>query len=168
MRRSRMVAVTGVVALATATLGATAATAAPQASPSRAATTSTTASTAAASDGQYAVLADSAAEVDSVVAGLKRAGATVVSVNRAIGLVTVTSDAAGFARTAGALKGVDLAARDGVVGHSPDATPTKDAVLREHQAAAGRTAAATKGKKKNPATARRPRTPSTTACGAWT
>ncbi|WP_377645280.1 S8 family serine peptidase [Oryzobacter terrae] len=147
-----MVAVTGVVALATATLGATAATAAPQASTSRAATTTTSTSSesASASDGRYAVLAESTADVDSVVAELERAGATVVSVNRAIGLVTVRSDAAGFARTAGALEGVDLAAKDGVVGRSPDAKPAKDAVLREHQASPGRSAAAAKGQQKKP------------------
>ncbi len=138
MRRSRMVAALGVVALATTALGATAATAAPQ-------STTTTAPAARAGTGTYVVLADRVADVDAVVARLRSAGATVVSVNRAIGLVTVKSTAAGFASTARDLQGVSAAARDGVVGRTPDARPTPDRVLREHQASAK--AKATKAKK---------------------
>ncbi|WP_392544076.1 S8 family serine peptidase [Oryzobacter telluris] len=134
-----MVAVMGVVALATTALGATAATAAQQ-------STTTATSSAASAGGTFAVLADRASDVDSVVAQLRRAGATVVSVNRAIGLVTVTSRSAGFAAKARALKGVRAAATDGVVGHSPDAGRVKDRVVRERQTAA-KTAAAVKAAK---------------------
>lgn len=130
MRRSRMVAVTGVVALATTTLGATTATAAGQ--PSRAAaSTSTTATT-------YAVLAERGADVRRVAAELTRSGATVTSVNTAIGLVSVRSTQGDFARSARALPGVQVAARDGIVGRAPKAQPASPSEVEKEARTASR------------------------------
>lgn len=151
MRRSRMVAITGAVALATTALGATAATAAQQAPTSTTTATASSVSTAttAVSDGTWSVLADQGADLDALVRKLRSKGAEVVSVNRAIGLVTVRSAQKDFARSARTLAGVDTAARDGVVGRSPDAQPTRDRVLRENASAAKRSSDARKkqGKK---------------------
>ncbi|WP_240917647.1 hypothetical protein [Phycicoccus sp. HDW14] len=110
-----MVAVTGAVALAASALTATTATA------SGAATT--TAATTARTG--YAVLAADGTDARALAQRLTKAGATVTSVNTAIGLVSVESTKGGFAATARSLPGVAAAARDGVVGHSPDAAPRR-------------------------------------------
>ncbi|MFQ6171339.1 S8 family serine peptidase [Oryzobacter sp. R7] len=148
MRRPRILAATGAVALAAMTLGATPATRATAATAPRSTAAGTT-------PGSFAVLAERTADVDRVVRGLRAEGATVLTVNRAIGLVTVRSARADFARTARGLDGVRGAARDGVVGRSPDARvgrdagptrdvrPNRDDVLRENQAAARPVAART-------------------------
>ena len=127
MRRSRMVAITGAVALATGALAGTTATAATHT------TSTTTASSAAAA--RYVVLADRAADADSLAEALRSAGGRVTSVNRAIGMVTVESTSATFLSRARALSGVKVAGRDGVVGRSPGAARVQDSVLREHQSA---------------------------------
>ncbi|HSF98412.1 MAG TPA: S8 family serine peptidase [Ornithinibacter sp.] len=147
MRRSRIIAITGAVALATSALGATAATAAVQ----PAATVTTAAVAAAGSGGTYVVLAKAGADVKALAAALNAAGATVTSVNTAIGLVSVRSTSSDFLTAARALEGVQAAARDGVVGRAPDAGPVKDLVLKEHQSSPGRSsgnsAHSTKGAK---------------------
>ena len=71
MRRSRIIAITGAVALATSALGATAATAAVQSG-----ATATTAATAAGSGGTYVVLAEGGADVKALAAALSATGAT--------------------------------------------------------------------------------------------
>jgi subtilisin family serine protease len=87
------------------------------------------AATAAAS--RWVVLADTASSADAVAAELRRAGATVTSVNDAIGLVTATSTDAAFRNTAGKLAGVQGVASDVSIGVAPRrAAP--DAVEREH------------------------------------
>ncbi|MBM6401542.1 S8 family serine peptidase [Phycicoccus sonneratiae] len=124
MRRSRMVALTGAVALAASALGATTATASGAAT----AGATTTARTG------YAVLAADGTDARALAQRLAKAGATVTSVNTDIGLVSVESTSAGFAGAARSMSGVAAAARDGVVGRSPDARPAKDAVTRENRA----------------------------------
>ena len=135
MRRSRMVALTGAVALATTALGGTTATAALHTSSTTAATASAVSST---GSGTYVVLADRGADVRAVAAALRQSGATVTSVNTDIGLIAVRSTSAGFLRTARGLSGVKAAANDGVVGRSPDAGRVQDRVLKEHQASPNR------------------------------
>ncbi|WP_200956963.1 S8 family serine peptidase [Phycicoccus sp. Root563] len=144
MRRSRMVAVTGAVALATTALAGTTASAAVR-------TTHTTAVSSAGADTSYVVLADRAADADGLAADLRRAGGQVTTVNRAIGLVTVRSSSSGFLARARHVAGVAGAARDSVVGRAPDAGAVKDRVLKEHQSSSGgstsRDAHSEKGKK---------------------
>ena len=130
MRRSRMVALTGAVALAASALGATTTAASAQ----EAAGSATTAPTG------YAVLAKDGTDVRALAQRLERAGATVTSVNTDIGLISVESTTAGFAATARSAAGVAAAATDGVVGRSPDAGKVKDRVVRENQESAARTA----------------------------
>lgn len=122
MRRPRTLAVLGVVALATTALGATtAATAAPQGT-----TTSSQVRT-------YQVLAESGTSARDLARTLTTAGARVVSRNDAIGLVTVTSDASGFAATARGLDGVAGAALDRSIGTAPaDVVAKPDPVEQEH------------------------------------
>lgn len=118
MRRSRMVAVAGAVALATSALGATAATAAPSAAPSDAQ----------GSPRSYVVLAEKGGDAKALAERLARQGATVTSVNTAVGMVTVESGDAGFAASARSLDGVDTAAANTVVGRAPKDLPDRKAV----------------------------------------
>ncbi|MGB7820438.1 MAG: S8 family serine peptidase [Ornithinibacter sp.] len=137
-----MVAGIGAVALATTALGATTATA--TASPAAAA------SAGSAVDGSYAVLADLGTDANALARKLEKAGATVTSVNTAIGMVTVTSTSSAFLDKARAMSGVDAAARDGVVGRSPKDSPVRMDVERprpEAGASGSHNAFATKGKK---------------------
>src|SRR6478672_1057463 len=122
MRRSRIVALTGAVALATTALGGTTATAALHTTP-----TASASSTATAGSGTYVVLADRGADVR---------------------LVSVRSGSAGFLKTARALSGVKAAANDGVVGRSPDAGRVQDRVLKEHQTSPNRSSGSGKAAKK--------------------
>ena len=133
MRRSRVVALTGAVALATTALGASTATAAYQ-STSGSATSSTSSASSASGSGTYVVLANRPADASALAQALRAKGATVTSVNTDIGLVSVRSTSGTFLRTARGLSGVKGAARDGVVGRTPDAAPVHDRVLKEHQA----------------------------------
>ncbi len=125
MRRSRMVAVVGAVALATSALGATAGAAqatAPAAQKGRSAS--------------FVVLADKGADVRALATRLTRAGARVESVNTAIGMVTVTSTDAAFATQARSMSGVSAAGANGVVGHSPKDAPVRMSVERPRGGAA--------------------------------
>ncbi len=143
MRRSRMVPAIGAVVLAMAGPGATAATALDQAPSSATGDTGV-------SDGSYAVLAEPGVDANALARQLRNAGATVASVNAAIGMVTVTSSSAGFLDKARAMDGVEAAARDGVVGRSPKDKPVRQDVERPRPnggASGGHKAAATKGKK---------------------
>ena len=149
MRRSRMVALIGAVALATTALGGTTATAARQTT-----TTSAAAAWSSAGSGTYVVLADRGADVRAIAAALRKGGATVTSVNTDIGLISVRSSSTGFLRTARGLSGVKAAANDGVVGRSPDAGRVQDRVLKEHQVSPNRSSGhgktAKKGAKADP------------------
>ena len=123
MRRSRMIAVTGAVALATTGLAGLAATAG-----------AATASTGATAEARtYQVLAQSGVSAAELAQTLTSAGAKVTRQNAAIGLVTVTSTDAGFAAKARALDGVQGAALNRAVGQSPTAIKVKpDPVEKEH------------------------------------
>ncbi|WP_157622678.1 S8 family serine peptidase [Nostocoides sp. Soil756] len=121
MRRSRMVALTGAVALATSALGAT-----------TTATALTTAGTTTART-DYAVLAAEGTDARALATRLEQAGATVTSVNTAVGLVTVSSTQSGFAARARSLPGVSGAAVNGVVGRATTTAPAApDPVEKEH------------------------------------
>jgi subtilisin family serine protease len=123
MRRSRMIAVTGAVALATTGLGGLAA--------SAGATTESSGTSAEART--YYVLAESGVSAAELATTLSEAGATVTRQNSAIGLLTVTSTDAGFAAKARALDGVQGAALNRAVGQSPLAIKAKpDPVEKEH------------------------------------
>jgi subtilisin family serine protease len=138
MRRSRMVAVAGAVALATSALGATAATAAPTAAPAAAAQ---------GSPKSYVVLAEKGGDAKALARKLAKEGATVTSVNTAIGMVTVESGDAGFAASARTLDGVDTAAANSVVGRAPQSRPDRTALERLRPGDAAKAAPATAGKK---------------------
>ena len=127
MRRSRMIAITGAVALATTALGATAA---------NAGALTTVAPTVSASTGAartYQVLAEKGVSADTLAATLTAAGAKVTGTNTAIGLVTVTSRDSAFAVHARGLDGVQGAAADRSVGSAPaDVQAKPDPVEKEH------------------------------------
>jgi subtilisin family serine protease len=146
MRRSRLVAFTGAVALATTAFGASTATAALQ-SPT---TSSASTASSTAGSGTYVVLVDSGADARAVAAALRKKGATVTSVNTDIGLISVRSTSAKFLSTARGLSGVKGAAKDGVVGRAPDAAPVADKALKEHQASPNRSSRSGHGTKKAP------------------
>ncbi len=131
MRRSRMLALTGTAALVAAIAGSATATAVPSA-PAAAAT----------GNGSYVVLADAGTNATSVANALRAAGGTVTSVNTDIGLITVKGSSALLTKARG-MKGVDGAAQDRSIGRSPQTTK-KDAVLKEHAAAAAAAKAAGK------------------------
>ncbi|MBM6402998.1 S8 family serine peptidase [Phycicoccus sp. CSK15P-2] len=121
MRRSRMVALTGVAALAMATAGAATTAQARESGVSSESSARTS----------YAVLAEKGADVGELASRLEKSGAKVVSVNEAIGMVTVSSEKSGFLASARSVEGVDVAAREGVVGHAPrDAEPDRTVVER--------------------------------------
>ncbi|NHA66523.1 S8 family serine peptidase [Phycicoccus flavus] len=136
MRRSRTLAATGVVALATSALAATAAIAAPTAVP------------AASGHGpakSYVVLAEKGTDAKALARQLTRAGATVESVNSAIGMVTVRSTVTGFAAKARSLKGVEAAADNSVVGRAPKDVPQQMAVEKPRNGAVGAASGQGKG-----------------------
>lgn len=123
MRRTRMVAVAGAVALATSALGGLAATAG--AAPTVAATQNEART--------YQVLAVKGVSADQLSSRLTDAGATVTRQNDAIGLVTVTSTDANFAAAARAIDGVRAAAADRSIGWAPTGVKAKpDPVEKEH------------------------------------
>ena len=125
MRRSRIIVAAAAVALAVPALAMTTAGAAAQSATQGAATS-------------YVVLAETGGSAQALAAQLSAAGATVTSVNQAIGLVTVTSSNTAFASQARGLAGVRGVAHDRSIGHSPKAITSPDAVEKEaHLAAAG-------------------------------
>ena len=126
MRRSRILALTGAVALATTALGATATSAG-------AAITAPMTSTSTSEATSYLVLAKEGVSTKDLSRTLSRAGATVNHTNEAVGLVTVTSTDANFAARARALDGVKGAAADRSIGRAPvDVAATPDPVEKEH------------------------------------
>ena len=126
MRRSRIVALTGAVALATTALGATATSAG-------AAMTAPASSTSTNEARSYLVLANEGVSAKDLGRTLERAGATVTRTNEAVGLVTVTSTDSGFAATARALDGVKGASADRSIGRAPlDVAAAPDPVEKEH------------------------------------
>lgn len=98
-----------------------------------------TATTQEAGAASWLVLTEEGADVDAVAADLTSAGAAVVSVNDAIGLLTVTSSDATFADRAGTIAGVEGVATDQVIGATPHREAKPDAVERENLADRGDT-----------------------------
>jgi subtilisin family serine protease len=136
MRRTRMVAVAGAVALATSTLGTTAA--------------SAQAPAGAQADGKarsYVVLAEKGGDAKALAKQLAKAGADVTSVNSAVGMVTVTSTDADFAAGARSMKGVEAAATNAVVGRAPGNISDRKAVESLRPEGAGQAASPNAGKK---------------------
>lgn len=120
MRRTRMAAMGGAVAIGLASLAGAAGA---SATPVQAASTSTTHS--------YVVLAKKGADVQALAQQLAKSGATVTSVNAAIGMVTLTSTSSDFLAKTRSLKMVERAATDGIVGRAPKAKDrARDAVER--------------------------------------
>lgn len=121
MRHTRMVSALGALALGATGLAAT--------SGATAATSSTAkSSVSGAAETNYVVLADRGGSAKDLAKRLEAKGATVTSVNEAVGMVTVTSNDSRFAQSARAMKGVFGAADEGVVGRSLQ--PKKDSVER--------------------------------------
>ncbi len=121
-----------------AALGATALVVAAMAGPAGATSAGSAGatSTAAGTSGtptSYLVLLEKGASVSGVVSDLRATGAKVTSVNRAIGLVTVTSRDSAF-RTHGKVAGVKGVAADRTIGSAPVRKP--QSVEREHLKAA--------------------------------
>lgn len=103
------------------------------------ASAATTAVTAAGAAANYVVLLDAGASTSAVAAQLSAAGATVTRANTAIGLISVTSRDSAFRASAGAISGVKGVASDVSIGSTPQGAVSKDAVEREHLAAASTT-----------------------------
>ena len=126
MRRSHILAATSSAALLlTAALAGTTLTS--TASASSSSSTSTTATT-------YVVLADRGTSADALARRLAASGATVTSVNEAIGMVVVSSADAGFRREASGLAHVAGVAADRSIGYAPARRP--QAIERENVGAA--------------------------------
>ncbi|KRE39491.1 serine protease [Janibacter sp. Soil728] len=143
MRNTRMVSALGALALGLTGLAATSnATAAPTAD------TADTTKTASSNGGNthYVVLADRGSSAKALAKRLQAKGATVTSVNEAVGMVTVTSSDANFATSARAMKGVFGAADEGVVGRSPQKAK-RDETERPRMAGKQAATAPTKGPK---------------------
>lgn len=129
MRHPRLVAVVGAGALVLATWTGSAATAAPS-------TAAAPMSTGADDAAGYIVLAKEGASAEALAAELRAQGATVSSVNAAVGMVVVSEAGDGFLETARGLADVQGAARNGVIGQAPDDKVAADDVLKENQAEA--------------------------------
>jgi subtilisin family serine protease len=126
MARGRILAASTAVALAATGLTAAAAGAVNLSGDTNAAQTSTTATS-------YVVLTEKAADATAVANALKSAGATVTSVNKAIGLISVTSTASDFAKSAKKISGVKGVSTEHSIGYVPQrigAAP--DPIEKEH------------------------------------
>jgi lantibiotic leader peptide-processing serine protease len=142
LRRPRAAAIAAIGLACATTVGATTATtAAPTLTDSAASSDGSTTS--------YAVLADLGADAAALAADLALSGATVTSVNPAIGLVTVQSESGNFLDGARAHSGVKIAAREGVVGQTPHDKANKDSIEKPRHMFPGnsqsRTATSKKG-----------------------
>ncbi|MDP9464719.1 MAG: S8 family serine peptidase [Actinomycetota bacterium] len=95
----------------------------------------------------YLVLASDAASVDAAIAAVQAAGGQVDRVNTAIGLITVTADAASFQGAVSSDADVAGVARNTPIGSVPaDATNRRDAVEREGRGTGEANAAAASGR----------------------
>jgi lantibiotic leader peptide-processing serine protease len=93
----------------------------------------------------YLVLAKSGSSAEALAQQLRSSGATVTSVNQAIGLVVVTSTDTAFASQTRSLTGVSGVGRDRSIGYAPTTSP--NAVEKEAQLGAGVAAAPAKAPK---------------------
>jgi subtilisin family serine protease len=90
----------------------------------------------------YVVLAADAASVDAAITAIEAAGGEVDSVNREVGLVQVTADAAGFGNALATADAVAGVARDTPIGSAPaDEANRRDDVEREGRELAATTTA---------------------------
>jgi hypothetical protein len=121
MRRARIIAATAAISLS-ATALVSAAGASTAVGDKSAGTTAKT---------SYVVLADKGASVTDLAAKLSASGAKVTSVNKAIGLLTVTSTKAGFATKTAGLAHVAGVAADRSIGYAPTAIARGDVVEKE-------------------------------------
>jgi len=139
MRRSRIIVAAAAAALAVPAFAVSAAGAAPQVAASQS------------SQGpakSYVVLAKAGGSAEALAQQLRAGGATVSSVNQAIGLLTVTSTDTAFASRTRGLASVSGVGNDRSIGFAPKGLTTGDTVEKEaHLAAAGSTAAAPTAKK---------------------
>jgi subtilisin family serine protease len=119
MRRARILAATAAISLSAAAL----------ASAAGASTADTSSGTTARTS--YVVLADKGASAKELAATLRASGATVTSVNQAIGLLTVTSTRAGFATTTNGLAHVAGVSLDRSIGYAPSTVARGDVVEQE-------------------------------------
>jgi subtilisin family serine protease len=115
--------------LATATVGAIAVAGLTGLSTTASATPAASSATTGAAS--YLVLANNAASASSVAAALTATGATVTSVNRAIGLIAVTSTDSGFSGSAKQVAGVRGVATNISIGSAPMRTKSPDPVEKE-------------------------------------
>ncbi|HEV2887014.1 MAG TPA: S8 family serine peptidase [Jatrophihabitans sp.] len=136
MRRSRIVVAAAAAALTVPALAISTAGAA-----TTGATTTQSTQGAATS---YVVLAKAGGSTEALARQLQDSGATVTSVNQAIGMVIVTSTDTAFASHTQGLAGVSGVGRDRSIGHAP-ASP--NAVEKEAQLASGVAAAPAKAPK---------------------
>ena len=98
----------------------------------------------------YVVLADKGASAKALAAKLRSSGATVTSVNDAIGLVTVTSTTSGFATKTRRLAHVAGVAADRSIGYTPERHRAEG--RRRERSRAGEDAAASRStRQKGPA-----------------
>jgi lantibiotic leader peptide-processing serine protease len=124
MRRGRILAASTAVALAATGLAAAAAGAVPLSGDTTAAQSSTTAT-------NYVVLTDRASDATAVADSLQSAGYTVTSVNKAIGLISVTSTASDFASAAKTISGVKGVSAEHSIGEAGQRVKGKDVVENE-------------------------------------
>ena len=103
MRQHKILALVGATALG---VTGVASTASAQSVQSGQAATSSVAATSASGAQSYVVLTERGGSAKALAAKLEAKGATVTSVNEQVGLVTVMSTDAGFAKKARAVKGV--------------------------------------------------------------
>ncbi len=142
MIRGRLIASAGAGALVVAGLtgAVTTASAAP------------TTVTAQGASAKWLVLADKGSSATDLAATLRASGATVTSVNEAIGLISVTSKDAGFRAATAGLRGVRGVAADVSIGSAPSPVKVRlDKVESEHVGATGKGTGKAKNAKKAPA-----------------
>jgi subtilisin family serine protease len=132
MRRSRIIAAAAAAALAVPALAISTATAAPQSISSNGAQDS------------YVVLAKTGESALALAQQLRADGASVTSVNQAIGLLTVTSGDTGFAARTRGLADVAGVGHDRSIGFAPKDLASPDVVENEAQLTSGVTAAPAK------------------------
>jgi lantibiotic leader peptide-processing serine protease len=100
----------------------------------------------------WLVLADQGASVAAIAEQLKASGATVTSVNPAIGLISVRSSDNHFRRATSELRGVQGVAADVSIGAAPKDTKARlDKVEKEHVGAANKGTGKAAEAKKHPA-----------------
>jgi lantibiotic leader peptide-processing serine protease len=139
MRRSRILLAAAAAALAVpalATIGTAGAT--PQSAGSQSSQGAAT---------SYVVLAKAGGSAQALARRLSAQGATVTSVNEAIGLVTLSSSDTGFTSRTRGLSGVSGVGRDRSIGYAPKAQASPNVVEQEAQLSAGIAASPSAGTK---------------------